>query len=334
MNIKPIGNQITLAHKISVFAERFREMPAVSWGISTGAVTIFAALQAIVFPNFKGMPALLAFGVVLVLSILAAGWYALRRPSLSQRMLEARRHYNAGCIAFEDKRYGVAIDEFKMACEKDPDNYSHLSRYGRVCLRLGRYHEAIAVLTQSHDVAPTKEDKLGARRNRGLAALVVNNFGIAHSDFTEYLNTNKKTAVVFRLRALVYLATGDLREAETDARKAASLAPELSSVHATLAAVLASSGDTIGARKAVNKANNCDHEKAESLYALAQAHAKLGDSDEALRRLKKAVQVDPKFGPRAALDVLFEDLRCYGHLFEEAIDTGGDMAVGSLEGDN
>lgn len=334
MNIKPIDNQISLAHRISAFAERFRELPAVSWGISTGAVTIFAALQAVAFPNFKGTPALLAIGGVLALSVLASGWYAMRRPSLSQRMLEARRHYNAGCVAFEDKRYEVAIDEFKMACEKDPDNHSHLSKYGRVCLRLGRYHEAIDVLTQTHDVAPTKEDKLGARRNRGLAALVVNNFGIAHSDFTEYLNTNKKTAVVFRLRALVYLATGDLREAETDAHKAANLAPELSSVHATLAAVLATSGDTKGARKALNKANDCDHEKAESLYALAQAHAKFGDSDEALRRLKKAVQVDPKFGPRAALDVLFADLRRDGHRFAEAINTGGTVAVGSLEGDD
>ena len=107
-------------------------------------------------------------------------------------------------------------------------------------------------------------------------------------------------------------------------------------IFATLAAVLATSGDTKGARKALNKANDCDHEKAESLYALAQAqaHAKFGDTDEALRRLKKAVQVDPKFWPRAALDVLFADLRRDGHRFAEAINTGGTVAVGSLECDD
>ncbi|HEY6871450.1 MAG TPA: tetratricopeptide repeat protein [Geobacteraceae bacterium] len=334
MNTKPTDNKLTLADRIAVFADRFRELPAVSWAITTGAVTIFAALQAVAFPNLKGAPALFAYGAVLVLSVLAAGWYAVRRPSLSQRMIEARRHYNAGCIAFEDKRYEAAIAEFKLACEKDPDNYPHLSKYGRACLRLGRYHEAIDVLTQSHDLAPTKEGKLTARRNRGVAALVVNNFGLAHSDFTEYLDTNKKTSAVFRLRALVYLATGDLKEAEADARKAASLAPELCTVHATLAAILASCGDTTGARKALDQANHCDHEKADALYALAQAHAKLKDSDEALRRLKKAVQIDPKFGPRAALDVLFTDLRHDGQCFAEAIDTGGVMVVGSLEGDD
>lgn len=326
-------NKSTVAQRILVFAERFRELPATSWVITTGAVTIFAALQAVVFPDFKGPPALLAYGGILGVSILLAGLYAVRRPSLSQRMLEARRHYNRGCVAFEDMRYGIAIDEFKQACEKDADNYPYVSVYGKACLRLGRYDEAITALTQSHDVAPTKEAKLAAKRNRGVAAMVVNNWGLAHSDFTEYLDTNKKSGVVHRMRALVYLATGDMREAVADARKAASLAPKTSTVHATLATILATSGDQNGARKAVIKAQGIEHEKAVALYALAQAHAKLGDSDIAFLRLEKAVQVDTRFGPRAALDPLFTDLR-RDDRFSKAIDLGGAVKVFSLEGDD
>jgi tetratricopeptide (TPR) repeat protein len=324
----------TLVQRILTFAERFRELPALSWGITTGAVTIFSALQAVAFPNFKGMPALLAYCGVLGVSVLLAGLYALRRPSLSQRMFEARSHYNMGCVAFEDKRYCIALEEFKQACEKDADNYHYLSLYGKACLRLGKYDEAITALTQSHDVAPTKEGKLAARRNRGVAAMVVNNWGLAHSDFTEYLDTYKNTGVVYRLRALVYLASGDTKEAEADARKAAQLAPKISTVHATLATVLATSGDLSGARKAMIKAQGIDHEKAVALYALAQAHAKLGDSDDAFRRLEKAVQVDTRFGPRAALDPLFVGLRRDKHRFSEAIDLGGAVTAYSLEGDD
>lgn len=334
MTYQRVDIKLPLAQRIVVFAERFRELPAASWAITTGAVSIFAALQAVAFPDLKGPSALLAYGFVLGASVLIAGLYAIRRPSLSQRMLEARNHYNKGCVAFEDKRYDIAIDEFKQACEKDPNNYPYVSKYGKACLRLGMYDEAITALTQSHDVSPTKEGKLAARRNRGVAALVVNNWGLAHSDFTEYLDTNKKTSVVYRLRALVYLATGDMKEAKVDALKAVSLAPQLSTGHATLAAVLVSSSDMGGARNALSKADAIDHEKAVALYALAQAHTALGDMDEAFRRLKKSIQVDARFGPRAVLDPLLAELRRDGQRFAETINTCGAMVVGSLEGDD
>jgi hypothetical protein len=92
--------KLKFAQQVVVFAERFREVPAVSWAISTGAITIFAALQAVAFPDLKGQAALLTLLGVVVLSVTTAGWYALRKPSLLQRILEARTRYNEGCIAF------------------------------------------------------------------------------------------------------------------------------------------------------------------------------------------------------------------------------------------
>jgi len=144
--------ELPFAQRAVVFVERFREVPAVSWAISTGAITIFAALQAVAFPDLKGQAALLILFGVVVVSVTLAGWYALRQPSQLQLMLEARRHYNAGCLAFEDRRYGESIDHLSQACLKYEDNYFYVSRYGRACLRLGRYDEAIVALTQAHDV--------------------------------------------------------------------------------------------------------------------------------------------------------------------------------------
>ena len=326
--------ELTLAQRTLVFVERFRDVPAVSWAISTGAITIFAALQAVAFPDLKGQAARLCLLGVVVVSVTAAGWYALRQPSQLQRMIEARRHYNLGCIAFEDRRYDEAIEHLSQACLKDDDNHFYVSRYGRACLRLGRYEEAIVALTHAHDVSPTKEGRLGARRNRGVAALVINNWGLAHSDFTEYLETNKKTAIVYRLRALIYLATGDLAEAEVDARQATKLAPKLCATHATLATVLAVAGDVVGARKVLAEAQAIDHEKPLSLYALAQAHAALGEIDEAFRRLWSSVRADTRFGPRACLDPIFAVLRRDDVRFMQVTDNGGRMTVDTIDGED
>ncbi|NTU74005.1 tetratricopeptide repeat protein [Candidatus Roizmanbacteria bacterium] len=317
--------------QVVVFVERFREVPAASWAITTGAITIFAALQAVAFPDLKGQAALLTLLGVVVLSVTAAGWYALRQPSQLQRILEARAHFNEGCIAFEDRRYEVSIQHLYQACVKDDNNYFYVSRYGRACLRLGRYEEAITVLTQAHDLSPTKEGKLAARRNRGVAAMVVNKWGLAHSDFTEYLETNKNSGVVYRMRALIYLATGDLLEAEGDALKAIKISPKLCATHATLSTVLAIAGDVVGARQELSHALTLNHEKAISLYALAQAHAALGEMDEAIRRLGSAVRADTRFSPRASLDPLFLILRRDDARFKRVTNTEGKMILGNID---
>ena len=328
------GSELTLAQRAVVFVERFRDVPSVSWVISTGAITIFAALQAVAFPDLKGKAALLTLLGVVVVSFTVAGWYALRKPSQLQRMLEARRHYNEGSLAFEDRRYNIAIEHFSQACLKDEDNYFFVSKYGRACFRLGRYEEAIVALTHAHDLSPTKEGKLGARRNRGIAAMVINNWGLAHSDFTEYLETNKANSVIYRLRALFYLETGDLAEALLDARQATKFAPEQCTTHSTLATVLAVAGDIVGARSELAQAQALDHDKPVALFALAQAHAALGEMDEALRRLGSAVRVDTLFGPRARLDPLFAGLKHDDARFMQVTDAGGRMTVGSIDGED
>jgi tetratricopeptide (TPR) repeat protein len=317
--------------QVVVFVERFREVPAASWAITTGAITIFAALQAVAFPELKGQAALLTLLGVVVLSVIAAGWYALRQPSLLQRILEARTHYNEGCIAFEDRRYDVSIEHLSQACIKDDNNYYYVSRYGRACLRLGRYEEAITALTQAHDLSPTKEGRLAARRNRGVAAMIVNKWGLAHSDFTEYLETNKNSAVVYRMRSLIYLATGDMLEAKNDALKAIKIAPKLCTTHATLSTVLAIAGDVVGACQELSHAQALNHEKAIALYALAQAHAALGEKDEAIRRLVSAISADTRFSPRASLDPLFAILRRDDVRFKQVTDTEGEMILGNID---
>jgi len=164
--------------------------------------------------------------------------------------------------------------------------------------------------------------------------MAVNNWGLAHSDFTEYLESNKKTAVVFRLRALIYLATGDIAEAEGDARQATKLAPKHCTAHATLATVLAIAGDVVGARKALAHALAIEHDKAVALYALAQAHAALGEMDEAFRRLGSSVRADSRFGMRACLDPLFAMLRRDNVRFMQVTNTEGRMNVDPIEGDD
>ena len=296
------------AQRLLAFLDRFHDVPAAAWGISTGVVTIYAACYAIAAPRWPMALALGALVGVAALSALIAGMYTLARPSRSDRMMAARRDYDAGCLALEDKRYPEAMEAFERAATQD-ECYLHLSKYGRACLRLGRYEDAIRVLTRCRDLAPTPSLQRTASRNRGVAFMVTRQWGAALSDFSGYIDSNKKEGIIRRQRALVHLARGEMQEAEDDARQAVDNAGSHSAPHATLAVVLAALVDREGAQKQLNKANQLSPDNANALYALAQANVALGQLDEAYRRLETAIQTDSRFSPRARLDPFLEQLK-------------------------
>jgi len=327
--MKDAGTAANKVQRVLAFLERFRDVPAAAWGISTGAVTVYAAYYAIAVPDWPVSIAIGLLGAVVFVSVLASGAYALARPSQSERILGARRDYDAGCLAFEDKRYSAAITLFQRAAEDDKC-YLHLSKYGRACIRLGRYEEAIAALTKCHDLAPTTSMRHTARRNRGVAFMITQQWGAALSDFDEYIAANKRDSVIRRARALVHLARGETREALTDARDAARIAPTHSAPRATLAVVLSASGDEAGARKNLDKANQLSPETPNALFAVAQANAALGNLDEAYRRLETTVQTDSRFAPRSWLDPILSPLRADEGRFRAAVEVTEWKLLGDL----
>lgn len=315
------NQQLPFIQRTFVYLERFRDVPALAWLISTGIVTITSALLPLFFPGISAWLAILIYVLSMLISLLFAGFYTLRHPSLSQRMLEARIHYKNGCFAFDNNDYENALIEFNKAYLKDPDDYMYTSKYGRVLLRKGEYKETIKIFTKAILVSPTKAGRLISTRNRGVAALYNNNWGPAYRDFNDCLKEKQKS-VIYRLLALVDIGMNHIDDAKVHANKAVDLAKTQSAPHSTLSIVLVLS-DPEKAQKEFDKALASKHDRGDALYALAQASVVHENIDEAYGRLKKAVLVDSKFSPRARLDPLLKKLREDKRKFEVAIDTQG-----------
>ncbi|MDY0339965.1 MAG: tetratricopeptide repeat protein [Coriobacteriia bacterium] len=314
------------------FLERFQDIPVAAWGISTGTITVFTGLYTLADPDWPSRVVLGVLAGVVFAAMALAVAYTLMKPSRSERILRAQRDYDKGCVAFEDKRYADAVSMFDSARRQD-ERYSYESKYGRVCLRLGRYENAVAAFTRAHQLAVVKSERSAARRNRGVAFFITNQLGSALNDFSEYLESNKKSSVILRHRALVHYHRGDFAKAEADARAAVQIAPTNSAPHSTLAIVLAAAGDTDGAHRSLEKAMHASPESPAAQYAAAQVYAALGEIDEAYNLLTVAVQVDSRFSPRAERDPLFDPLRADSARFESALEVVEWKFLGSLEDD-
>jgi len=332
-----MGNQAgtdepRLLRQALAFLERFEDVPATAWGISTGTVTIFAGYYTLVNPGWSPKLSLIVLGGVVLVSIALAAAYTVVKPSRSERILRAQRAYDKGCTAFEDNRYPEALELFDAARRLD-QRYAYESKYGRVSIRLGQYPNAVAAFTRAHGLASVKSERLASRRNRGIAFLITGQWGSALSDFNEYLESNKKSSIVLRHRALVHVQQGDFAKAESDARAAVKIAPTNSAPHSTLAVVLAGSGDPDGAARSMQKALQADPSSPAGRYAAAQALAVLGELDEAFRWLATVVQTDSRFSPRAKLDPFLNALRNNEARFRAATHVSEWKFLGTLDDD-
>jgi tetratricopeptide (TPR) repeat protein len=325
MKIIDDNKQASTIQHIRVFFERFREIPAIVFVVATGLATITSVLLPYFHVNL-GIAIIIIVCITLI-SLIAAGIYTSRRPTLSQRIIEARNHFYIGCRAFDNKDYEVALHEFELAYNKNPDDYYYASIYGRALLRNGKYPDAIRLFSHSHDIAPSKTGKLASIRNRGVAAMCVCDWGQAYRAFTDYIKINESSAI-YRLLALTELAMGQKQEAYDYALKAVDLASKQSAPHATLSIVLAkyNKSNIDEARKEFNYALTKKHESGDALYALAQASVLFESESEALRKLKNAVRIDPKLSPRARLDPFLRKLRMDKDKFDQAIDISGNSS--------
>lgn len=324
MNEKSAKNKQKLSVQlIRSYLERFRYVSSMAWIISTGSVTLASALVPTIWPKVDARGMAFIYASILVVSIILAFVFKLFRPTLSQQLIEAKKHYAAGGVAFDNQDYPTACEEYGLAYQKDPNSFIHASKYGRLLMRNGDYKSAVQVLTQAADLSSTDYDRYCAIRNRGIAAMCNQDWPQALRDFIEYIEKKSKPeeyAPVLRMLALVELQTRDFISAEDHAKNAVGILREKASVHSTYSIVLARN-DMEKAKKEFSFA--CKHisNDGDDLYALAQASVVHEDINQAYDRLKKAVSIDPKFRTRALKDPLFDKLKKNRKRFNETINS-------------
>jgi TolB-like protein/Tfp pilus assembly protein PilF len=163
----------------------------------------------------------------------------------------AAAHHSYGMLLARTGRYEEALQHLKAAQSLDPRSASVHEGLGEVLYAMGRFDEAIAALREAIDLEP-----------RSVAAHVT--LGLAHQ------------------------ARGQQAAAEAALRRASELSDNSVPVQGYLGYVLATAGKTDEARDILRNISRSESRRSGSAAA-AQIHAALGETDEALDQLRRAV---------------------------------------------
>ncbi len=173
--------------------------------------------------------------------------------------------YMTGYMEYTARKYETAYEDLAKACAIDPDNFTYLSAFGNVCLKLKKYTEAADAFDKAASI--NQEDPA-----------VWNN--LAHS----------------------YILNGKAEEAAEAFAKAVALKPDFHEALHNLGLSLSRLKKYDEAVEAFEKAVAVKPDKHESMYNAACVYALLGKRDGALSYLKKAVDLSPDYAKKAKQD--------------------------------
>src|SRR5437762_5843320 len=207
-----------------------------------------------------------------------------RAHNASTRALEldpelADAHIAAGQSFSMEQRYGEAAAEFERAIELDPTLFDAYYYYARSCFKAGDLDKALKLFQKAHSARP--EDYQSA----ALIASVLRQLGrsdeaqraarLAMDSINRHLELNPEEARAFNLGAIILARSGEVERAKQWNERAMSLAPD---------------DDAI-------------------LYNASCVFAVLGEEDQALTGLQRAIEAGLAGGDWVSHDPDWERLR-------------------------
>lgn len=177
----------------------------------------------------------------------------------------AESFLDEGNVYFNVGQYGLAIERYSRALELDPNLTAGYYNRANARTRAGEYDLALDDYNSALELEPNDADALN---NRGMLHLYRAGYGAALRDFNAALQIDPTDTTVIVNRGLAQLHGGDPAAALVDFQEAAAL----------------------------------DDMDAAAHYGAAQAASALGNREESLRRLRRALQIDPAYAREAAAD--------------------------------
>ena len=190
-----------------------------------------------------------------------------------------------------EKAYLDALDYFRAALVKAPDNALVLNKIGIVELLLQRYHEA----AKDFEHALKKDHKFAeAYNNLGVVEYERKKYGAALKQYKKAIELSPDSASFYSNLGAAHFARKDFEHASEAYSQAMHLDPLIfeHSSHNGIAAQMASPED-----------------RAHYDYVLAKLYAEIGDSDHSLQYLRKALENGYPEVNNALTDPEFADLR-------------------------
>ena len=218
--------------------------------------------------------------------------------STYQRAIDLRPQYWAGynslgAFYFRQSRYKEAEKMFQRVVELTPENFQGYSNMGAILIAQGQYAKSIQALQRSIGIRPTLE----AYSNQGGAYFALRQFDEAAHMYEKGLSLDDRDSLIWgNLGDALYWTSGRRREAAAAYDKALSRAAPKLRVNprdATLLAFVATYNAMVGNRSAalsnLQRALNLAPKDAEVRFRAALVYNQLGDTEQTLSSLEKAV---------------------------------------------
>jgi tetratricopeptide (TPR) repeat protein len=177
----------------------------------------------------------------------------------------AESYVDEGNVYFNVGQFALAIDRYTAAIELDPDLTAAYYNRANAYTRSGEFEKALADYNRALELQPNDPDALN---NRGMLHLYRGNYAAALADFDAALAVDPGDTTVMVNRGLAHLHGGDAAAALLDFLAAAGLDPDDPAAH----------------------------------YGAAQAAASMGNREEALRHVQRALALDRGYAREAAAD--------------------------------
>jgi Tfp pilus assembly protein PilF len=215
-----------------------------------------------------------------------------RIARIKEQFLDAYSFLRAGMANERTGNYPAAVRAYERGLAVEPDNVELLNSLGFALFQQGKSQEAIVALEKAVAVDP-KHWK--SHNNLALAAIDVGELETAEAHYRESLAIQPQ-AEIYNDLGVVLDNQGLPDEATRAYRKAIAMDPKFASAHYNLGSSLARSGQSRDAERHLRSALELAPD-ARAYTALGIVVWQLGRTDEAVTLLQQAIETDATYSP-------------------------------------
>ena len=234
---------------------------------------------------------------------------ALRALSIDDRIASA--HATLGSIYWQyERNLAAAGDAFRKAIDLDPNDATTCNWFGEFLVYTGNFEEGIRLLDRALTIDPLS---LITIVDKGTAYLLLRDFNRAIDYYTMALEVEPRFALARVFKGMALEATGNYDEAVVEIERAITDGGANPLWLTVLARAYAVAGNSTAARELLRDLHAEKEKRFISPFALALVYSALGEHDNAIGLLQRAIEVNDPFlvyiDTHPLLDQLREDHR-------------------------
>ena len=211
---------------------------------------------------------------------------ALRALALDQSLAEA--HTSLATVRFNyDWDWDGAASGFRRAIDLNPSYATAYQRYSLYLMAMGRTQESLAQMNRARDLDPLS---ISTNFSLGWRLYMAHQYDQAIEQLHNTLDMDPNFALPRMVLGQAYEQKSAYPQAIAELQKAVVVSHDSPPMLGALGHALGASGDRAGAEQVLAKMNELSKKEYVSPFYIALVHAGLGENEQALDSLEKAVK--------------------------------------------